>query len=104
MGHTSFTKEEVSQAIAHLGRDFKGINYHLMNKNCNHFASELTQVTKTTKFLIQYTMHAYMYMPTNFGFDCIVAYIVALWKRSSSLGKSSGLFLNLCTIFGKMSS
>jgi len=44
LGYTSFTKEEVQQAVSHLGRDFKGINYHLMNKNCNHFASELSQL------------------------------------------------------------
>jgi len=44
LGVTSFTKDEVSQAVSHLGCDFKGINYHLMNKNCNHFASELTQL------------------------------------------------------------
>jgi len=42
LGHTAFTKEEVNQAISHLGRDFKGAKYHLMQKNCNHFASELS--------------------------------------------------------------
>lgn len=45
LGYTSFTKDEVEQAVSHLGRDFKGISYHLMNKNCNHFASELSQVS-----------------------------------------------------------
>ncbi|XP_035706989.1 deubiquitinase DESI2 isoform X2 [Folsomia candida] len=44
LGYTSFTKEEVQQAVTHLGRDFKGTNYHLMNKNCNHFSGELCQL------------------------------------------------------------
>jgi len=44
IGFTSFTKSEVQTAVNHLGRDFKGTNYHLMNKNCNHFAGELTQL------------------------------------------------------------
>lgn len=62
LGHTSFTKDEVDQAVSHLGRDFKGINYHLMNKNCNHFSSELSQVrnleiemTSLPSFLIKIT-------------------------------------------------
>jgi hypothetical protein len=44
LGYTSFTRDEVQQAVNHLGRDFKGNSYHLMNKNCNHFASELCQL------------------------------------------------------------
>ena len=44
IGYTTFTKGEVEQAVVHLGRDFKGINYHLINKNCNHFAGELSRL------------------------------------------------------------
>jgi len=44
LGYTNFTKEEVKQAVTHLGRDFKGISYHLMSKNCNHFSKELCQL------------------------------------------------------------
>jgi len=51
LGYTSFTKDEIQQAVAHLGRDFKGASYHLMNKNCNHFSSELAQVIWVAKSL-----------------------------------------------------
>jgi len=41
IGRTDFSPSEVEQIIAMLGRDFRGIDYHLMNKNCNHFTEKL---------------------------------------------------------------
>ena len=46
IGRTDFTKEEIEQIIVLLGREFRGIDYHLMNKNCNNFSSKLCQVSK----------------------------------------------------------
>lgn len=32
------TSREISNAIEELRHDFKGTDYHVLNKNCNHFA------------------------------------------------------------------
>jgi hypothetical protein len=32
------TSSEISTAIEELKHDFKGTDYHLLNRNCNHFA------------------------------------------------------------------
>ena len=44
IGYTDFTEEDVSRIINELGKEFRGDRYHLMNKNCNHFTSQFTQV------------------------------------------------------------
>jgi len=42
MGCTDLTPEEVHQLVLALGRDwYKGNRYHLLQRNCNHFASDL---------------------------------------------------------------
>lgn len=40
IGRTDFTKSEVEQIVALFGREFRGIDYHLINKNCNSFSSK----------------------------------------------------------------
>ncbi|CAF0759698.1 unnamed protein product [Brachionus calyciflorus] len=40
IGRTDFTKSEIEQIIALIGREFRGIDYHLINKNCNSFSSK----------------------------------------------------------------
>lgn len=44
IGYTDFTEEDVARIVTELGKDFRGDRYHLMNKNCNHFSGQLTQV------------------------------------------------------------
>ena len=45
IGQTDFTKNEIDQIIMLLGREFRGIDYHLINKNCNVFASKFSKVS-----------------------------------------------------------
>ncbi len=40
MGDTDLTQNEVLQLVQRLGNEFKGNRYHLLQRNCNHFASE----------------------------------------------------------------
>ncbi|KAJ8679288.1 hypothetical protein QAD02_015075 [Eretmocerus hayati] len=44
IGYTDFTEEDVARIITELGKDFRGDRYHLMNKNCNHFSGQFTQI------------------------------------------------------------
>ena len=44
IGKTDFTKSEIEQIVILLGREFRGIDYHLMNKNCNSFSSKFSKV------------------------------------------------------------
>lgn len=44
VGTTDFTTQEIKRIVDQLGKDFRGDHYHLLNKNCNHFSSSLTQV------------------------------------------------------------
>lgn len=44
IGKTDFNKAEIEQIVVLLGRDFRGIDYHLMNKNCNSFSSKFSKV------------------------------------------------------------
>lgn len=40
IGQTDFTKVEIEQIVILLGREYRGIDYHLMNRNCNSFSSQ----------------------------------------------------------------
>jgi hypothetical protein len=44
IGKTDFSEDDVKLIIESLGEDFRGDQYHLLNKNCNHFAEAFVQV------------------------------------------------------------
>lgn len=46
LGYTDFTEMDVRRLVSEMGKNYRGDRYHLMNKNCNHFSSDLTQVIK----------------------------------------------------------
>ncbi len=52
IGKTDFSKAEIEQIVCMLGRDFRGIDYHLMNKNCNSFSSKFSKVNIIFNFNI----------------------------------------------------
>lgn len=41
MGETTLSQAEVQQVVMKMGQQYKGNKYHLLQKNCNHFASDL---------------------------------------------------------------
>ena len=41
MGETDLTQQEVQQLVSRMGNEYKGNRYHLLQRNCNHFASDL---------------------------------------------------------------
>jgi len=43
MGTCKLTRQEVRRLVVQLGKEYKGNSYHLLQKNCNHFANELCQ-------------------------------------------------------------
>ena len=44
LGTTDFTPSDVKKIIDQLGKEYRGDQYHLLNKNCNHFSSVMAQV------------------------------------------------------------
>lgn len=42
IGETTLTAEEVQSLVQTLGQTYKGNRYHLLQRNCNHFASDLS--------------------------------------------------------------
>ena len=41
VGYTSMTPQHVQQAVQEMGEQYKGNAYHLLQRNCNHFSSDL---------------------------------------------------------------
>lgn len=44
LGTTAFSAAEVEEAAAQMGADFRGDRYHLLQRNCNHFADALARL------------------------------------------------------------
>ena len=43
MGTCRLSNREVKRLIVEMGKEYRGNAYHLLQKNCNHFANELCQ-------------------------------------------------------------
>lgn len=43
VGCTNLRSHEVNKIIQEMGRDYKGDQYHLINRNCNHFTHQLVK-------------------------------------------------------------
>jgi hypothetical protein len=41
MGDTDLTQDEVHALVQSMGAEYKGNKYHLLQRNCNHFATDL---------------------------------------------------------------
>lgn len=48
LGNTDFRSEDVDKIIEEMGRNFRGDRYHLMNRNCNHFAGAFSEILTGT--------------------------------------------------------
>ncbi len=41
MGSTDLSPQQVQAMVQHMGQQYRGNRYHLLQKNCNHFANDL---------------------------------------------------------------
>jgi len=44
IGSTDFLPEDIAKIVEQLGREYRGDQYHLLHKNCNHFTSALIDI------------------------------------------------------------
>jgi len=44
LGYTDFNPNDVRRITEEIGKEFRGDQYHLLNRNCNHFTAALVQV------------------------------------------------------------
>ncbi|GLC36061.1 hypothetical protein PLESTB_000533500 [Pleodorina starrii] len=43
MGETDMSQQDIHRLVQRMGNDYKGNSYHLLQRNCNHFASDFCQ-------------------------------------------------------------
>jgi hypothetical protein len=43
LGDTALSKRSVEKLVKSLGEEYRGDSYHLITKNCNHFAAHLSK-------------------------------------------------------------
>ncbi|KAI1309034.1 Deubiquitinase DESI2 [Halotydeus destructor] len=43
IGYTDFSDDEIRELVKSMGEQFKGHQYHLLHKNCNHFCDSLSK-------------------------------------------------------------
>ncbi len=41
VGDTDYSQDEIHQLMLKMGQEYKGNRYHLLQRNCNHFASDV---------------------------------------------------------------
>ncbi|XP_064623553.1 deubiquitinase DESI2-like [Lineus longissimus] len=44
VGTTDFSPADIRTLVDQFGKEYRGDQYHLLNKNCNHFTSALVQI------------------------------------------------------------
>lgn len=96
IGCTDFNEEEVRRIIEEIGNQFRGDRYHLMNNNCNHFSSSLTQVRFYNVIVDeQIRLHLLLYIRVkvlNFLSHYRMSFTDFMWPGNSKLGESIGSF------------
>lgn len=91
LGYTDFSDDEIRELVKTMGDQFKGYQYHLLHKNCNHFCDSLSKVS-VCPLMVSIKVNWLSFTATD-----------SLWERYSQLGESIGVHLNVCPIFGTMS-
>ena len=46
VGTTDFNPNDIKHIVETLGKEYRGDQYHLLNKNCNHFTESVVQVCR----------------------------------------------------------
>ncbi|XP_031572173.1 deubiquitinase DESI2-like [Actinia tenebrosa] len=90
LGITEITEEELNDIVREMGARYTGVSYHLIDKNCNHFTSELSQVLcgKDIPGWVNRLANAGSYFP--FLLKCLPKE----WIRPEPESPTSPLFVN----------
>ncbi|CAG2117067.1 unnamed protein product [Medioppia subpectinata] len=43
IGYTDFSRDDITEIIEEMGKEYKGDKYHLLHRNCNHFTEALVK-------------------------------------------------------------